>query len=390
MGRNDRIQLWQKHAERAWEVLLEERRGGVYGSYQRASARLTAELGESISVDSLRQFAMLRRRAAGEHAPRSARSAAIDDFLDLPVRPFASTYVAPSARSSQTKDRLTAVLYGDTHEPFADPSCLSVVWQIISDVQPDIVIHMGDLVDCYTISRFDKDPVRLLSLQDEIDAARAHLLKLREIVPTSRIVLLEGNHEDRLRRAIYAMQGAPRALAALKVVQTALAWPVLLDLASIGVEFVPLHEQSSTPILPKFLTTHGTRVHTRSGYTARHEHDKYGISGASGHTHRKATHYHRDHNGNHVWIETGCTCTLGMDYTVDPDWQQGCNVVHFNTRSGAFNIEDVYVHNGNANWRGRDYDASAPAPSDSRRMGRGEQGSSGGGRAASSGRRRRR
>jgi len=348
--------------------------------------RLTRELGATITPDSLRRMAYLERKHSSA-STRSRARAAFDDVLDVPVRPFQDKYNAPTTRVS-SGTWVSAVLYGDTHEPFADADAVSIVHSVISDLQPDIVIHMGDLVDCYTISRFDKDPaIRLHGLQDEIDIARAHLQTLRVVAPASRIVLLEGNHEDRLRRVVYAMQGSERALASLRVFQTYMAWPVLLGLPDLGIEFVPMGEQSRTLLLPKFLTVHGNRVSTRSGYTARAEHDRYGISGASGHTHRKATHYHRDHNGNHVWLETGCTCILRMDYVVDPDWQQGCHVVHFNTRTGAFSIEDVYVHQGNANWRGREYDANAtrdvaPVPARrvrSRQQGAGRDGGAGGG-----------
>ena len=59
--------------------------------------------------------------------------------------------------------------------------------------------------------------------------------------------------------------------------------------------------------------------------------------------------------GNYVWIELGCTCDLFPEYAPDANWQQGCTVIHFNTESGAFHIEDYYIHEGNAMGPGREY-----------------------------------
>ena len=65
--------------------------------------------------------------------------------------------------------------------------------------------------------------------------------------------------------------------------------------------------------------------------------------------------FHRDRNGNHVWVETGCLCTLDPDWMPEPDWQQGFIVASFDTETGAFSIEPVYIHKGSAMWRDKFY-----------------------------------
>jgi hypothetical protein len=138
-------------------------------------------------------------------------------------------------------------------------------------------------------------------------------------------------------------------------VQKTLTWPMLLSLDELDIEFVPYDEQSKHKFLPKFLLKHGNVVRQKSGYTANAEHSKYGMSGASGHTHRLSQFYHRDHNGNHVWLETGSTCDLNPEYTPDPDWQNGFVVLTLHRETGAFQAESVYIHNGNAIYRGKEY-----------------------------------
>lgn len=149
------------------------------------------------------------------------------------------------------------------------------------------------------------------------------------------------------------------ALTQLTDIKEALTWPKLLRLNQIACEFVEYDKQSKHELfLPKFMLKHGNKVRAQSGYTARAEHETYGMSGASGHTHRLSQFYHRDRNGNHVWVETGCTCSLSPDYTPDPDWQNGCVLLTINKDNGAFQVESIYVHNGNAVVRGKIYEAA--------------------------------
>jgi hypothetical protein len=152
-----------------------------------------------------------RMRAQNEVAPRE-RSKRIGDVLSLPVRPFEVEIPSP-APSSRPKKWTTAVVYGDTHVPFQDPKAVGVLHGIIKDARPDVIVNVGDLVDCWQISRFDKDPARLDTLQDNIDQARIHLHQIAQLAPKARRVILEGNHENRLARAIWKLEGAQREFA---------------------------------------------------------------------------------------------------------------------------------------------------------------------------------
>lgn len=279
-------------------------------------------------------------------------------ILDVPVRPLNIALPPKVEVSDQGGDIYTALLYGDTHFPNQDDRVLHVIGRIAEELKPNVLVHMGDLLDCYLLSRFDKNPERLESLQDEINMARTHLAQMRLRTPESAFILLEGNHEDRLRRTLWNLPGTAAALTSLTNFRKALSWPALLGLDEIGVTFVPYNgEQAKQKFLPKWILKHGSIVRKYSAYTARGEMEKYGRSGASGHTHRLGAHFHQDHNGNHCWVETGCSCSLNPEYVMDPDWQQGCVVLTFEPKTGAFQAEPIYIHNGLAVWRGRVYSA---------------------------------
>lgn len=295
-------------------------------------------------------------RRSGGPAPKvetGVRPAILDELRSyVHPAPFGVTY--PRVPVPEDGDIVTGIIYGDTHGQFIDPEAEAILFGVVRDFRPDVLVHVGDAVDCYSISDYDRDPLRKETLQDEIDEARRHLARARA-VHSGAFFLLEGNHEDRLRRAIWRAEGPVRELMQLREIQRAISWPTLLQLDPLGVEFVPLTEQPKRDIFPKFILKHGEVVRKWGARSAQGEWERYGKSGASGHVHRLGLFFHRDWNGNHVWAETGCLCRLDPDYVRDPDWQQGFVVVSFERTTGAFHLEPVYIHRGRAVWRGKVY-----------------------------------
>jgi calcineurin-like phosphoesterase family protein len=273
--------------------------------------------------------------------------------LDAVVRPLNIKVPKPVPRKSG--GLITALLYGDTHFPHQDDAVLGAIRAIAEESQPDFVVHMGDLVDAYSLSRFDHNPERKETLQDEINMAREHLATMRLTCPDSRFLLLEGNHELRLQRTLWNLDGPASILASLTQFKKVMTWPVLLGLDELNVEFVPVAEQSQRDYLPKWLLKHGTKVRPQSSYTARAEWEQYGMSGSSGHTHRLGVFFHRDRRGNHAWVETGCSCSMIAEYADSPNWQQGCVFLTFEPETGAFQAETIYLHNGFGVFRGKTY-----------------------------------
>lgn len=326
---------------------------------------ISAALGRPISGKHVQEFYKYNKGRTGEPVTadpiprREPRPGPTDvrDMLDIPPRPFAVP-IAKAKAPAVIRGLQRSLVFGDTHVPHQDDAAVATIEAVIADMGPDTILHTGDLLDCYTISAFAKDPNRKFSLQDEIDAARALLHRWAQLAPRSRRVLLEGNHEDRLRRVIWNLPGGAAELARLTAFKRAITWPALLGLADVGWEFVPTEEQTRTSVLPKIITKHGTVVRKWSGFTAKGEWERYGKGGLSGHTHRLGKFYHRDHNGSHVWVEAGCTCRLDPDYMTDPDWQQGFLVITHTADGERYTVEDVYIENGVAVWRGKVYAAA--------------------------------
>jgi len=90
----------------------------------------------------------------------------------------------------------------DTHAPYHDERAWKLVLKIGRSFKPQVVVHQGDLMDCYPISTYSKDPSRRYTLNDEMVIAR-RLRKQLDGLGAKRKIFTEGNHEDRLPRYLW-------------------------------------------------------------------------------------------------------------------------------------------------------------------------------------------
>ncbi len=228
------------------------------------------------------------------------------------------------------------VIFNDVHVPEHDRKAFNLLLEVIKSVEPHIVTCLGDMIDCYTISRFQKDPTRKYRLSHEITQARNMLGEVKAIVPAGcRLIFHGGNHEDRLRKYVW---GRCPDLACLPE----LSWDSLLHLTKTGWDYLPYE----TPFkIGQLWHHHGDVIRQKSGYTARALMEKVGGNAICGHTHRLA-HIHRTTWSDHheAW-ENGCLCKLQAEYmTGTPDWQQGFSVITY--RGNRFKVEQLHIHKG--------------------------------------------
>jgi len=233
-------------------------------------------------------------------------------------------------------------MIGDLHIPFEDVDVVKKVLKCIRHEKPHKIILMGDVVDFYDVSTYDKNPARVKHLQDEIDYLHIFLDDLKKASPRSEIHYLKGNHEDRLRR--YLIRNPElHSLRNLKI-------PKILGLDEYDVKY---HEHNY--VYKGFLFTHGDIIRAHSGYTAKAMMEKKGMNGLMGHTHRLATYYKTDLTGTKTFMENGCLCDLTPEYVADPNWQQGFTLLHFKDKSKRFHAIQVPITGGKFLLNGRYY-----------------------------------
>jgi predicted phosphodiesterase len=235
----------------------------------------------------------------------------------------------------------TWVILNDLQIPFQDTPILDLVLSFVKDLKPYGVILNGDVVDCYELSEFDKNPLKDAGLEREIRES-AHLMYRLAQCTTERW-WLGGNHEDRLRRTIWRNPKFARL--------ESLRFEKLFNLEENGFKWKPY---GGLLKLGKLVVTHGSTVRQHSGWTARAHYEKLGGSVLIGHTHRLGIYYRTNAHGVHAGYENGCLCRLDPEYVQFPDWQQGFSVVHVDDTNRFFNVVQIPILNRRVLYYGRE------------------------------------
>lgn len=199
--------------------------------------------------------------------------------------------------------------------------------------------------NCYTLSRFDKNPARKHTFQNELDEARTFLEALREACPKADIRYSEGNHEQRHTRRLW---GPCREYADLR----GLSIPTLLGLDDSNKELPSLriayHKTGNPYRIGSMWYMHGEVIRKHGGSTARTTSDRISGSVIVGHSHRMG------------WVPTaswaGCRDAYEIGHLSDyrkldyvsglPQWQSGWAVAYIGQKWHDVSFCRQVVHPG--------------------------------------------
>lgn len=97
---------------------------------------------------------------------------------------------------------LTAVVLSDLHCPESDPDAVALAADIVRDLDPDLVVLNGDLLDVYALTSWPRSPARR-SFAEEVVRVREDIARLAELAPNARWIWIYGNHELRFERYLW-------------------------------------------------------------------------------------------------------------------------------------------------------------------------------------------
>jgi len=217
------------------------------------------------------------------------------------------------------------IVLPDLHVPFHDKKLLECWMTRLTNGNGVGRFHgvdiIGDFIDCYSLSRFDSNPARKNTFQQEVDEGNEILNKIRQIAPNADIRYSEGNHEDRLRKLLW---GKAPALAHLRN----FGIPHVMGLENLEVQYYRTEEPYK---IGDLWYGHGDLLRKHAGMSARAKGDAMGGSVIIGHTHRLGYCPFTMHTGTWDAYEVG--------YMADPtqldyhrhvfNWQLGWAEVNF-------------------------------------------------------------
>lgn len=102
------------------------------------------------------------------------------------------------------KDDTIRVFWPDTHGHYSDPIATSIFLQDMKHLQPDFINNLGDLVDCggflaaHHVIGYQAQME--YSYEQDIATCNGILDTLQKNCPSTKIEMIEGNHEDRVER----------------------------------------------------------------------------------------------------------------------------------------------------------------------------------------------
>jgi len=266
------------------------------------------------------------------------------------VRVNIPRYFKPETSVSQ------AVLnISDFHAPFQDDRCGKIAVEVARDLQPSHVILNGDLLDCTDLGKYLTTPEVQHRIQESLIIVAQFIGELREVCPDSKIIYLEGNHEDRLRKVIIENVAGAVGLKRVNDLEgyDALSIPNLLCLNEIGVEWIPYKEKGYW-VTDNLKFYHGEELNVSKQTKDRD------YSFIIGHGHRveifSKSNENKEGQTEHYTAMFGCTCKLdGSVPSVKTfmDWQQSIGVVYYD--EDISNPVPIYIHEGKALFNGKTY-----------------------------------
>lgn len=163
------------------------------------------------------------------------------------------------------------LLVPDSHHPYVDKRAWALMLAASKALKPVHIYCIGDLLDCYSVSSYSKDPKRVANLGSEMEQGNRAMDQLDGLGAKFK-TLLGGNHEDRLQR--YLQDKAPELLEFVDI-------PKLLRLKERGWKYVPYKDSCK---LGKLNFTHD--VGNAGRFSTHKALDTFQHSVITGHAHR--------------------------------------------------------------------------------------------------------
>lgn len=228
------------------------------------------------------------------------------------------------------------LLIPDTHTPYHDERAWNTMLKAARRFKPNIVVVLGDFMDCYQVSAHDKDPARRERFEDEVAVANACLSEIEAATPIAERHFIAGNHEHRLERLVW--KNAPQLHSFVRIEK-------MLRLKERGWYYTPYQDFLK---VGKLYLTHD------EGNAGAQAHEKARSSFESnvviGHTHRMAISYRGSAKGtSNVGAMFGWLGSLDkIDYThrvKAQQWQHGFGIGYL-LKSGVVHLQGVPIVNG--------------------------------------------
>lgn len=231
-------------------------------------------------------------------------------------------------------DGIRVVYISDVHAPAHNKLAMWALFAFIRWYRPHAVVFIGDVNDMFSLTMWPKSPRVPSNPQWEIDETKQLIYKVLKL-GVYWVVVIDGNHEDRLGRWITKYCPAFAHLINPDTREPALNIPTLMNFRpSDPITFCTGTDgkggyEGGLWINDHLKAEHGTAVKPVSGASVQTHAEHFYRDTVTGHTHRMGQFARRLNNDVLTGTELGCLIDVWhpfFNYATSNDWHLGFGV----------------------------------------------------------------
>jgi len=227
-------------------------------------------------------------------------------------------------------------ILSDIHIPYHSMAAITAALDFCKKEKPDALLINGDLLDCFQLSRFIKDP-RKRHFAEELKMFK-EVIEIFSKTLKCKIYFKYGNHEERYEHFLFT-----KAKELIGVEEFELE--NIIKARANGIEIIKdkriIHAAGLNIIHGhEFSTAFFSPVNVARGLFLRGK-----TSALQGHSHQTSSHTESDMNGKitTTW-SAGCLCELHPEYAPINRWNWGFAIVDIDGKN--FNVRNKTIYKG--------------------------------------------
>jgi predicted phosphodiesterase len=226
---------------------------------------------------------------------------------------------------------------GDMHMPYHDEQAIQLFIDHCYKIQPKTILLAGDNLDCYQVSRWNKNP-KMRDFPSEVAMMKGFLRSLHEAFPEAKIVYKVGNHEERYEK--YLMEHAPALFGMDEI--------TLKNLIGATEDWIDYVDNKRVITAKKLNIIHGheyTFAISNPVNPARGLYTRAKKNAMCFHFHQTSEHSETAINGDLTtcW-SVGCLCQIHCDYMPLNRWNHGFADIFID--GDIFTVHNYRILNG--------------------------------------------
>jgi predicted phosphodiesterase len=288
-------------------------------------------------VEDARQRLRYIEGKAGDVNRKSTKGS---EFIKEEARPYNPYSLPESDETEYTQFNLRAervlCLY-DVHIPFHSVSALTAAIEYGKKQKVDCVFLGGDIIDCFKLSRFIKDPTKR-NFAEELNLFKDFMAVLDKQFPKAKKIYKIGNHEERYQSFLFEKAKELVGVEEFDLDNIIKARARNVEIIKdkritnfYGLNIIHGHEFNSGFFSP---------VNVARGLFLRAK-----TSAIQGHSHQTSEHTESNMNGKitTTW-SVGCLAELHPQYAPINRWNHGFAVLH--KTSNGFDVDNKRIYKG--------------------------------------------